>query len=106
MKRVPIIIMSCIMVLHLVAMDRPINNDRRAYIARLTQRIKDKEFEIQQRRIMRYAVEFTVPFLAYSIDQPYAAGVTAIGAAAICLLTHDIEDAVETRDYLIQSLHR
>ncbi len=105
MKCIPIII-SCMIILHLVAMDRPVDNNRQAYIARLTQRIRDKEFEIQQCRIMRYAVEFTVPFLAHSIDQPYAAGVTAIGAAAICLLTHDIEDAVEIRDYLLQSLHR
>lgn len=92
-----IIIMQSFMSLYLAAMDAR-QMRRHDYIQRLRRTIQQKEYQIQQNRIMRYTVEFSAPFLVSVIAQPYAAGVMAISIAAICLLTSDIEDAVEARD--------
>lgn len=104
MKYAPIIIIQSIITFQVAAMDARELRNRQIHVARLKQHIQDKEHQIRQGRIIRYAVEFSTPFLAHTIDQPYAAGITVIGIAAVCLLTNDIEDATETRDVLKKNL--
>lgn len=95
-----IFVIQSTMTFQLVAMDA-----QQEYVVRLQQSIQDREHQIKKNRIIRYTIEFATPFLAYTIDQPYAAGMMAVGVAAICLLTNDIEDSLEVQDVLKKELY-